>query len=115
MTVESPTTVVVAWYPPSVQEWNGILTGYSVVFELIRSDTTVQSTVSVPTPGSPLANNQDPRIVSLPLMMETAELDDLQESFIYRFTVFAENGAGRSVGSTPILQDMPEAGTCNSV
>ena len=117
--IESPTTVVVSWYPPIVQEWNGLLTGYIVMYELITSadlqdvPATLQSTISIPTTGSSLANDQDPRTVSLPLEMETVQLDDLQESFTYRFTIFAENDAGRSVGSIPVLQEMPEAGMYN--
>ena len=63
----------------------------------------IYSAISIPTPGTSLANNQDPRIASLPLKIEIVQLEDLQESFTYRFTIFAENDAGRSVGSTPIL------------
>ena len=123
--VESPTSVNISWYPPDVQEWNGIITMYTIVYELLRSvdENPVTSelepfmtfTASIPQPGSPLANLPDPRVVSLPLEKEMTSLDQLQAYHVYRFYVYVENSAGESQESETVTQIMPQSGEYNYI
>ena len=118
--VQSPTSVAISWYPPNVQEWNGIVTGYTIQYELLGSvdeypeDLELQPfltfTTSIPLPGVPLQNDPDPRTVGLPLQMETAVVNNLQEYFVYQFSIFFGNSIGASDGTVPIIQNMPQAG-----
>ena len=71
----------------------------------------VNSEASIPSlPEHPLANNPDPRLVSLPLQEESLQLEGLEENYVYRFTVYFENSAGRSGASNPVLIEMPLSG-----
>ena len=119
--VQSPTSVAISWYPPNVQEWNGIITGYTVQYELLGSvdeypenlglQPFLTLTTSIPSPGVPLQNDPDPRTVGLPLQMETAVVSNLQEYFVYQFVILFGNSVGESDSTAPIIQEMPEAGT----
>ena len=115
--VQSPTSVAISWYPPNVQEWNGIVTGYTVQYELLGSvdeypelQPFLTFTTSIPSPGVPLQNDPDPRTVGLPLQMETAVVSNLQEYFVYQFVIYFGNSVGESDGTAPIIQEMPQAG-----
>ena len=115
--IVSATRVQLSWLPPNPQLWNGRITNYTVVYELLGpvgmisanlSQTIVMKTI--PTQGNSLANNADPRLASLPLQREVATVDDLQEHHVYMFLVFIANAAGRSGMSMTIIQALPGAG-----
>ncbi len=50
-----------------------------------------------PTTRRALTNNPDPRLASSPLSPEEVEIDGLQENYVYTFSIFYENSAGRGV------------------
>ena len=111
------TQVELSWLPPDPQLWNGRITNYTVVYELLgpvgmTSDNSSQTimTKTIPAPGNPLANNADPRRASVPLQRETVVVDDLQEDHVYKFSVFMTNAAGRSGISMSIIQALLGAG-----
>ena len=113
----SATHVALSWLPPEPQLWNGVITNYTVVYELLgpvgmTSDNSSQTTMTktIPTQGDPLANNADPRHASVPLQREVAVVDDLQEHHVYKFSVFMANAAGRGEMSMGVIQALPEAG-----
>ena len=113
----SATRVVLSWLPPDPEIWNGVITNYTIVYELLgpvemTSDNSSQTimTKAIPTQGNPLANNADPRLASVPLQQEVAVVDDLQEHHVYKFSVFVANAAGRGEMSMTIIQALPGAG-----
>ena len=113
----SPTRVELSWLPPDPQLWNGRITNYTVVYELLgpvgmTADNSSQTimTKTIPTLGNPLANNADPRLASIPLQWELVVVDGLQEHHVYKFAVFMANAVGRSGMSITIIQAMPGAG-----
>ena len=113
----SPTRVELSWLPPDPQLWNGRITNYTVVYELLgpvgmTSDNSSQTimTKTIPTQGNPLANNADPRLASIPLQWELVVVDGLQEHHVYKFAVFMANAVGRSGMSITIIQALPGAG-----
>ena len=117
MEVVSATRVKLSWLPPDPQLWNGRITNYTVVYELLgpvgmTSDNSSQTimTKAIPTQGNPLANNADPRLASVPLQRETVVVDGLQEHHVYKFSVIMANTVGRSGMSITIIQALPGAG-----
>ena len=114
----SATRVALSWLPPDPETWNGVITNYTIVYELLRpvgmmtSDNSSQTimTKAIPTQGNPLVNNADPRLASIPLQQEVAVVDDLQEHHVYKFSVFMANAAGRGEMSMTIIQALPGAG-----
>ena len=113
----SATRVALSWLPPDPKTWNGVITNYTIVYELLRpvgmtSDNSSQAimTKAIPTQGNPLANNADPRLTSIPLQREVAVVDDLQEHHVYKFSVFMANAAGRGEMSMTIIQALPGSG-----
>lgn len=104
------TTATIGWYPAHPNNWNGVITQYIVTYQLIRSvdeDESSESTdriisLSIPSPGQPLVNQQDPTRVVLPLFMETAHIDGLEEYYVYRLSVYFETSAGRSPTTSSI-------------
>ena len=121
MEILSPSSVIVSWVPPDIQFWNGILTGYTVVYEnhgsLLEqnedsSDLTpvMSQTISIPQPGQQLVNSHDPQLVSLPLNRESVFIEELEEYYLYSFAVYQENSQGDSPWSESIIQEMPEDG-----
>ena len=113
----SATRVVLSWLPPDPQLWNGRITSYTVLYQLLgpvgmTSANSSQSimTKAIPTQGNPLANNADPRLASVPLQWERVVVDDLEEHHVYKFLVFMANTAGRSGMSMTIIQALPGAG-----
>lgn len=103
-----------------MDKWNGIITSYTVDYELLhavgeQAENSVLApysilSVSIPQPGFPLANNPDPTRISLPLQTEMVLLEDLQEYYVYQFTVYLQNSAGRSESSQSVTQQLPGAG-----
>ena len=120
MKVESASSVTVSWLPPDSQLWNGIITSYIVVYELLGiveegTDKTnfepiSSQTFSIPQAGMPLVNHPDPRIVTLPLQFERAVINTLEEFHVYRFKVYLENTVGQSDVSNLITVEMPPSG-----
>ena len=113
----SATHVKLSWLPPDPQLWNGRITNYTVVYELLgpvgmTSDNSSQTIMTkvIPTQGNPLANNADPRLASVPLQQEVIVVDGLQEHHVYKFSVFMANAVGRSRMSITIIQALPGAG-----
>ena len=118
--VLSSTSVNVSWLPSPPRNWNGVITCYTVEYELIRlagsamgidsSGIPLPMSISIPTLGQPLSNNPDPIIVSLPLKRESIVISGLQEFSVYQFSVYYENSMGRSDGSN-LLEQETTAGT----
>lgn len=105
MTVTA-TSVTLAWYPPNPDEWNGLIVQYTVEYELIKSvgghpNSTLNPLLThvIPSFGQPLTNIDDPTRVRLPLRMEMARIDELEEYHVYRFWTYFETSEGRSSDS----------------
>ena len=113
--VVSSTSVIVQWSPVDPSLWNGIITSYTVLYQSTSvSNTTLAA--SIPSlPEHPLANNPDPRLVSSPLEEESIRLEGLEENYVYQFTVYYENSAGRSVASQSVQIEIPPSGICYSL
>ena len=118
--IDSSSSVLLSWLPTNPSLWNGIIISYTVEYqrqEPVESNGNplepyVTSTASIPSlPEHPLANSPDPRLVTLPLREESLQLDGLEENFIYQFTVYFENSAGRSEVSSLMQIEMPSSGT----
>ena len=122
--VKSPSSVRLYWTPPDIQFWNGIITGYTVVYENHGSlegenegssglTPFMSQTIFIPQSEQQLVNSRDPRLVSLPLRPESAFIDELEEYHLYSFAVYQENSEGVSLLSESVTQEMPEDGkTC---
>ena len=116
--IDSTTSITITWLPPSPSLWNGIVLSYTVEYQRQESpdlnnppEPYITSTSSIPSlPQHPLANNPDPRLVTLPLVEERLHLEGLEENYVYRFTVYFENSAGRSEVSAPVQVRMPSSG-----
>ena len=111
------TQVELSWLPPDPQLWNGRITNYTVVYELLGPVGMMSANSShpimmktIPNQGKPLVNNADPRCASVPLQREILVIDDLQEDHVYKFSVFMTNAAGRSGISMSIIQALLGAG-----
>ena len=122
-----------SWLPTSQDDWNGVITRYTVEYRLIRSvrdmigmyGSGIAPTVygsgvaptmyaSVPSLGQPLVNNPNPTLVTLPLKRESVLITGLQEFFVYQFTIYYENSVGRSDSSSPLEQATAAAGTVDT-
>ena len=57
-----------------------------------------------------LTNNRDPSLASEPLQAEQFTVTDLEESFVYDFSIQIANDAGNGDSSPPVIQQMPEDG-----
>ena len=57
-----------------------------------------------------LTNNRDPSLASEPLQAEQFTVKDLEESFVYGFSIQITNDAGNGDTSPPVMQQMPEDG-----
>lgn len=111
--IDSSTSITLMWLPANPTLWNGIVLSYTVEYQLQESsDLTEPNIATIPSlPEHPLANNPDPRIATLPLLEETLHLDGLEENYVYQFSVYFENPAGRSETSAPVHVRMPSSGT----
>ena len=122
-----------SWLPTSQDNWNGVITRYTVEYRLIRSvrdmigmyGSGVAPTVygsgvaptlyaSIPPPGQPLVNNPNPIHVTLPLKRESVLISGLHEFSVYQFTIYYENSVGRSDISSPLEQATAAAGTVDN-
>ena len=118
MTLEvvSPTSVVLSWYPPRLEYWNGVVVNYTVEINLIGPAGSPNEGIaftefhSIPLPGHPLTNNLDPRLAVLPLQPEAYQANMLHEFHVYSFIMYMYNAAGRSNPSLTIFQEMPGTG-----
>ena len=119
----SPTSLRLSWLPPSPDEWNGIIARYTIEYTLLRQvqegddddddetpDLLLNFVTYSPTGRQQLNNDPDPRLTVLPLEEEVLEIDGLQEYFVYSFSVYYENSAGRSGSSDTVELNMPAAG-----
>ena len=126
----SPTSLSLRWLPASQDEWNGIISRYTIEYRLLRqvvededgdeeeeednglSDEFLMTFVTyAPSSGRPLLNNPDPRRArTFPLLWEEREIVGLQEYFVYSVSVYYENSAGRSESSGAVELSMPPAG-----
>ena len=77
----SATRVVISWTPPLAP--NGVLTSYHIEYQSAT--------------GSGISDNGE---VNRPASITSYTVTGLEENTLYHFTVSAENGAGRGVGST---------------
>ena len=112
MEVISATCVELSWLPPDLQLWNGVVTNYTVVYEILRPVGLVSANSmmkAIPTQGNPLANNADPRLANVPLQQEMVVIDGLEEHHVYMFSVFMANAAGNGMHMT-IIQELPGSG-----
>ena len=123
VTVDSPSSVSLSWLPIPPSRWNGILSSYIIQYQRqgqaesldTPASEYVTLSASIPSlPEHPLSNNPDPRLATLPLNEEMLLLQGLEENFVYEFTVYCENSAGRSETSDPISIVMPPSGRTNS-
>ena len=116
--VLSATSVTVSWLPPDVQTWNGVMTHYIIVYELLGRvngasyiDPVRTDTLMYPQPGMMFNNDPDPRAsAQLPLQFESVTIGLLEEFYVYRFSVYLENAVGMSDVSQFISIEMPPAG-----
>lgn len=117
--IDSPTSVNLSWLPVNPNLWNGIITSYTVEYQRQEPvefngdpvEPYVKSTASIPfLPEHPLANNPDPRLVTFPLIEESLQLKGLEENYVYQFTVYFENSAGKSEASSSVQVGMPSSG-----
>ena len=118
-----------SWLPTSQDNWNGVITRYTVEYRLIRSvrdmigmyGSGIAPTVygsgiaptmyaSVPSLSQPLVNNPNPTLVTLPLKRESILITGLHEFSVYQFTIYYENSVGRSDISSPLEQATAAAG-----
>ena len=124
----SPTSLRVRWFPSDLDDWNGIITRYTIEYSLIRPvpadsdgdgddddegpspDRFMMFIAFAPTERQRLSNNPDPRLATTPLVWEEQELVGLQEYFIYSVSIYYENEAGRSASSEPVSVNMPPGG-----
>ena len=116
----SATSVGIRWLPPPTDSWNGIIRNYTIYVEHVES---IRSTANIsqelhnlsftqvhPSRDSPLYNNGDPHLVSLPLQFESVIISNLQESQVYKFSIAMANSAGWGEESLPIIQELPGSG-----
>ena len=96
----STRSVLLTWNSPPRYSWRGVIY-YNVI---------VSETVTIVHTVSQLANNQDPSLASEPLQMEQFTVNDLEESFVYSFSIQIANDAGNGQSSAPVVQQMPEDG-----
>ena len=110
--ITSPTSVQLSWLPPARMEWGGIIDHYLI-----------NATALGPVTGdgdqdrgnptrvvrvAPITNNADPSLASVPLMLETYRLQELEEYYEYSITVSIVNAAGEGPSHPPIVRRMPE-------
>lgn len=119
VSIQSPSSVAVSWLPPPPTTWNGILTNYTVHYELLGSVVPSSSNEStsggdnqkaIPLEQELFNNYPDPHAVVLPLKKEMVVIDDLHEFHVYEFNVIMANSAGQSDVSITIIQELPGAG-----
>lgn len=120
----SPTSLRLRWLPPNPDEWNGIISRYTIEYSLLRqvqgdddddendpsADLRMNFVTYAPSSRQRLLNNPDPRLTVTPLVWEELEIAGLQEYFVYSFTMYYENSAGRSDSSDDVELNMPSAG-----
>ena len=118
--VLSATSVEIRWLPPPTDSWNGIIRNYTIYVEHVESvHSTANSSQELhnlsftqvhPSRDSPLYNNGDPHLVSLPLQFESIIISNIQESQVYQFSIVMANLAGWGEESLPIIQELPGSG-----
>lgn len=116
--------------PPHPDHWNGRISRYTIEYTLLRpanseSDDNddddgggenhsnfmrMKYIAYAPTSQQPLQNNPNPTLAVSPLAWEQLEIDGLLEHFVYSFSIFYENDAGRSNSSSVVELETPSAG-----
>jgi hypothetical protein len=115
--VLSATSVGVRWLPPPIGSWNGIIRNYTINVDHVESVHPAENislemhnlsfTQVHPSRDNPLSNSGDPHLVSLPLLLESVIIGNLQESQVYQFSIAMANSAGWGEESLPIIQELP--------
>ena len=123
VTVEvlSPTSARLHWFPESRDTWNGIITHYTIQYSRLRQVLSNEQATDLfmahvtTIPSDQLRNNPNPTLAASPLMWEEVEVDGLNAYFIYSFSVYSENSAGRSASSDIVEISLPYSGlkSCN--
>ena len=101
-------SVVLRWNPPPRYSWRGVIYYNIIVTETVPSDG--PSSTNMVYELTQLANNRDPSLASEPLETEQFTVTDLQESFVYYFSIQMANDAGNGDSSPSVMREMPENG-----
>lgn len=127
VTVESlsPTSLRLRWLPPSQNEWNGIISRYTIHYSLLGQvkehddDDELEGLLTeplmtfvayAPVNFELLNNNPDPRLATSPLVWEERVINGLEEYYVYSASIYFENSAGRSPTSESVQFSMPSDG-----
>lgn len=121
----SPTSVRLFWTPSSAEEWNGVITSYTIEYRQHQVQDNLYCSTSIGEDGGISAdllqytltsppqvfnNNPDPTLATVPLVPEQWVLHDLEEDFGYSMTIYYSNSAGISAGSDVVELKMPQSG-----
>ena len=110
----SSRSVFLTWNPPPRYSWRGVIYYNIIVTETVLSDGLAKrqepSTTTMVLELTQLVNNRDPSLATEPLQAEQFTVDDLEESFLYGFSIQIANDAGVGDPSPPVMQQMPEDG-----
>ena len=114
--------------PPHPDYWNGIISRYTIEYTLLRPANsegdddndeenqlnfmTMKYITYAPNSRQPLQNNRNPTLAVSPLAWEELEITGLLEYFVYSFSIFYENEAGRSTSSFSMELETPSASKC---
>ena len=110
----STRSVLLTWDPPPRYSWRGVIYYNIVVTETALSEGLAKrqepSSTNMVYELTQLTNNRDPSLASEPLQAEQFTVNDLEESFVYVFSIQVANDAGNGESSPPVMQQMPEDG-----
>ena len=114
--------------PPHPDYWNGIISRYTIEYTLLRPANsegdddddeenqsnfmTMKYITYAPSSRQHLQNNPNPTLAVSPLAWEELEIAGLLEYFVYSFSIFYENEAGRSSSSFSMELETPSASKC---
>ena len=112
--LRSSTSVTLMWNPPPRYSWRGVIHYNIIATETVLSDGLAKrqepSSTNMVLELTQLVNNRDPSLATEPLLAEQFTVDDLEESFLYGFSIQIANAAGIGDSSPPVMQQMPEDG-----
>lgn len=117
VTILSPSSVKLMWWPPPREYWNGILTSYTITSHshglAVSNGSDLQPELAINATStrvyqiqdSTWANNPDSRFLYRPVVSEEMTIDQLHEFYRYHFTITMTNSAGDSDSvSTGLIQ-----------